>query len=325
MLPIRVEVTRRDSVESAHEVHAVVLDARGRIVESWGDAELSVYWRSSAKPLQAIPVVETGAARHCKLTPAELALCCASHNGAELHVATARSILRKAGVSPEWLQCRTHQECAESTFRCSGPSDSLDDTLRHNCSGKHSGMLTTAQFRGEPLADYREPTHPVQQRVLAAVSSFSEVPRGQLEATVVPDGCGAPIFATPLRSLALAYAKFGIGATDSARTLRDAMTAHPEMVAGPGAFNTVLMQQLGDLLVCKSGAEGVFGLGLRTGTGVAMKVMDGNHRATAVAALAILRNLQLVPLDRLAPLHELAEPAMRNGHQVAVGMMRAKV
>jgi len=328
--PIRVELTRGKGIESIHEVNGAVVDNSGKLMASWGDADFATYLRSSAKPMQAVPVVETGAADHWQLSDDELALCCASHAGAEVHVRAARGILRRAGVSPEFLQSRAHGDDGDAQFCCAHPMESLDETLKHNCSGKHSGMLATAKFLNEPLESYRKPTHPVQQRIMRVVSDLSEVSLARIEDSVIPDGCGAPIFQLPLHNLALAFAKYGSDACEhphanAARRLSAAMRAHPIMVAGEGSWNTVLMQHLGDLLFSKSGAEGVLGLGLRNGIGIATKVLDGNHRATSVAVLAIMRKLQLISAARLEGLHEWEEPLVYNGHLVQVGVIRARM
>lgn len=325
---IRVELTRGPGIESVHEVHAAVVDDAGKRIASWGEADFATYLRSSAKPMQAVPVVETGAADHWKLGDEELALCCASHAGAAVHTRAARSILRKAGVSPEFLQSRAHGDDGDAQFCCAHPMESLDATLQHNCSGKHSGMLATAKFMNESLENYREPTHPVQRRIMQVVADLSEVSLAHIEGSVIPDGCGAPIFQLPLRNLALAFAKLGSDTGDhphaqATRRLSAAMRAHPVMVAGEGSWNTVLMQQLGDVLFSKSGAEGVMGVGLRNGIGIAVKVLDGNHRATNVAVLAVIRKLQLIPAARLKALREWEEPAILNGHQVQVGILKA--
>lgn len=328
--PIRIELTRGHGIESVHEVHGAVVDDGGKLKASWGDPDFATYLRSSAKPMQAVPVVETGAADHWKLSDDELALCCASHAGAEVHVRAARSILRKAGVSPEFLQSRGHGDEGDDAFCCARAMESLDETLEHNCSGKHSGMLATAKFMNEPLENYREPAHPVQQRIMRVVASLCEVPFAQIEGSVVPDGCGAPIFQLPLRNLALAFAKYGSDACDhphvvATRRLSAAMRLHPIMVAGEGTWNTVLMQELGDAMFCKSGAEGVMGVGLKSGIGIAIKVLDGNHRATSVAMLTILRKLELISPDCLDLLGKWQEPIVRNGHHVQVGILKATI
>ncbi|HLJ19996.1 MAG TPA: asparaginase, partial [Stellaceae bacterium] len=242
--PVLVETTRGEMVESRHTGAAAVVDAAGRIVRSWGDIDAPVFARSAIKPLQALPLVETGAAERFGLGPVELALACASHRGEPIHVETVKRWLARADLGPQDLECGAHAPgnaaAAEALIR----AGEAPSAVHNNCSGKHSGFLTTARHRGEPTRGYIGPDHPVQVRVRAVLEEMSgldlsRAPRGT-------DGCGIPVIGISLRGMARAMARLadpkGLPAERAAASTRilDAMAAAPLMVSGTGTFNTVV-------------------------------------------------------------------------------------
>jgi L-asparaginase II len=256
---ISVAVTRGDVVESRHRVHAVVV-RDGEVAESWGDPDLVAYIRSAAKPLQALPLVEHD------LPPEELAIACASHDALPDQLVAVRALLERAGASTDDLECG-----AEHGSR-----------LRHNCSGKHAGFLFLCRARGWNSEGYRLPEHPLQQEILALVTERL----GRAPATAT-DGCGVPTFALSLVEMARLFAGIARGAPDGMATVVGAMTAHPVLVGGPQAVDTLVMRALPGA-VAKRGAEGLLCAGLPDGTGVALKVRDGANRAAYAAAGVVL-------------------------------------
>ena len=325
--PILVETTRGEMVESCHTGAAVVVDAVGRVVRSWGDIDRPVFARSAIKPLQALPLVETGAAERFGLGDAEIALACASHRGEPIHVDTVRRWLARADLGPQDLECGSHvpgnAAAAEALMR----AGEAPSALHNNCSGKHSGFLTTARHRGEPTRGYIEPDHPVQQRVRAVLEAMSgldlsRAPRGT-------DGCGIPVIGIPLRGTARAMARLadtqGLEAERAAAAKRilDAMAAAPIMVSGTGGFATVVMTVAGASVRLKPGAEGVYCAALPgLGYGVALKIEDGAGRAAEVAMGAILERLGLFSDDERAKLDGLLRPVIKNVAGRVVGAMR---
>jgi L-asparaginase II len=256
---INVAVTRGELVESRHLVHAVVV-RDGEVAESWGDPEVVSFVRSAAKPLQALPLVPFG------LPGEELAIACASHEALPEQLVAVRALLARAGVSTDDLECG-----AEHGSR-----------LRHNCSGKHAGFLLLARRRGWETEGYRLPDHPVQQEIRALVV---EAVGRDLEPAV--DGCGVPTFALSLTEMALIFAGLVRGEPDGAAAVVRAMTAHPQLIGGPGAVDTLVMRALPGS-IAKRGAEGVLCVGLPDGAGVALKVDDGANRAAYAAAGLVL-------------------------------------
>ncbi len=298
-------LTRGQTVESIHFGAIAVCDAEGNLLWRCGNPEAVTFLRSTAKPFQALPFIEARGDEHFGLTEKEVALICASHSGTDEHAATAASIQRKAGVSEADLLCGTHPPLHQETAERLKAAGEEPTPNRHNCSGKHSGMLAFARLRGDPIADYVNPRHPVQQAILSTFAEMCSLPPTAV--ALGTDGCSAPNFAVPLRNAAQAYARLcapeGLPAERAAacRKITRAMTAYPEMVGGPGRFDTLLMRIGQGKILSKGGAEGYQGLGLMPGAlgpgspalGITFKISDGDARRKARSAVAveILRQL----------------------------------
>ena len=332
-MPVIVaETTRGPAVESVHHGVVVAADVSGEIVAAAGDPEHFAYFRSSAKPFQALPVVESGAAAAFGLTPAELALCCASHFGEPHHQAEVAAMLAKIELGPEALRCGVPlpMDKAEAARVAAGlvpPSP-----LQSDCSGKHAGMLAACVHLGYPIDSYVEPTHPLQETILDLMVEVLRLPRG--DARGAADGCGLPTFGAPLRAFATAFAAFaapeetpaGHGREHAAALdrLRAAMTAHPENVAGTGSLVTDLMALSGGRIAAKSGAEGLLCLAVpERGWGIAIRILDGSFRALAVVVAAVLEHLGLVEPELIAALAARHDPTLRNHAGRPIGELRA--
>jgi len=286
----RVESTRGDLVESVHRVSLAVVDSDGRLMAEAGNPELITFWRSAAKPFQAMPVLADGAAERFRLDLRELALICASHSSEPAHLDVADSLLRKLGVPEQALACGPHPALSPVV---------AEQVLRHgtvmsprwsNCSGKHAGMLALALAHGWPIAGYERREHPVQQRVLKEVERWTSVPAAEIHLGV--DGCTVVCFGLTLRSMALAYARFGVSEEAAAVRLRAAVAAYPDIVAGHGRLCTDLLAATAGVAFAKVGADGVYCATLpRAGLGIALKVEDGDMRSSAPALLGVLRAL----------------------------------
>ncbi|MBV8106778.1 MAG: asparaginase, partial [Hyphomicrobiales bacterium] len=292
--PVIAEVVRGDRVESAHRGAGVVVDASGAIVLAFGDIERPVYPRSAIKALQALPLLESGAADRLGLSLKEIVLACASHAGEEDHVATARAMLAKAGRDESVLECGIHWPLGEAAARALAQAGRTPTALHNNCSGKHAGFVCLACAEGVDPRGYVAHDHPVQREVTAAIADMTEA-RLTEEARGV-DGCSIPTYAIPLRALAFGFARFGTGAglaqgrARAAARIRTAVAAHPATVAGAGRFDTEIMTVLGARAFTKTGAEGVFCAALPdVGLGIAVKVDDGGARAAQVAIAALIQ------------------------------------
>ncbi|MEL7645434.1 MAG: asparaginase [Anaerolineaceae bacterium] len=291
-----VELTRGAMVECVHFGAFAVVDAYGKLLCSAGNPNLVTFPRSSMKPFQVLPFVESGGPEHFGLSDEELAIMCASHAGTEAHVDVLRSIHQKTGLQESDLQCGVHYPSDRATSEAMRLRGELPTPYRHNCSGKHSGMLAAARLRGLPTETYLALDHPVQQRIRTVMAEMSGINADALIPGI--DGCSAPVYALPLRAFAYAAARLcdPLELTEqrqnACRKITNAMRAHPVMVAGPGKLDTVLMQVLGDKLIAKGGAEGYQMIGLlpdaetgKPGIGIAMKFSDGDPDRRAINSL----------------------------------------
>ncbi len=295
----RVESTRGGMVESVHRVSLAVVDASGRLLAETGDPALVTFWRSAAKPFQAMPLLLDGAAARFGFDQRELALACASHSSEPIHLEVVDGMLKKVGLTEKALACGTHPPLspviAELVLR-----HSMGMTPRwSNCSGKHTGMLALALTHGWPTAGYQDAAHPVQGRILQEVERWTDLSASQMRFGV--DGCTVVCYGLPLRAMALAYARFGASTEPAAVTLRTAMAAHPELVAGLGRLCTDVGQATRGAVIAKVGADGIYCATLpAAGIGIALKVEDGDMRSSAPALLGVIRQLVergLVALD----------------------------
>jgi len=322
--PVVIEVTRGPVVESRHEGIAAVVKADGTVVESWGDIETPILPRSANKPIQAMAFVESGAVERFGLGDEHIALSCASHSGETRHVETVRAWLAKVGLGESDLECGTHAPRLQASIEALARANTLPTAAFNNCSGKHSGFLTTAVQYGEPTKGYIKYDHPVQRRLREAMSDLCG-----LDADAFPhgtDGCGIPTLATPLKSLAQAMASMADPSrltskrADAANRIRKAMNAEPFMVAGSGRFCTRINEAAPGVIQVKTGAEGVFcGMLPTLGLGVALKVWDGAGRAAEVAMAALLDHLGVLPAGQR---DEVLHPPIRNVVGLLVGEMR---
>ncbi len=318
---------RGDEVESSHRVHGVVagLEEAGEV--RFGDPDLLAYWRSSAKPFQALPVVEDGAADRFGFDGGDLALCCGSHAGTPGHVRRVRSILERIGLSPSELACGPQRPFDDGAARALERSGEGFAPVHNNCSGKHAGMLARAVHAGEPVEGYLEYVHPVQQRIRQGLGRWLDVDPERLGWAT--DGCGVPTPYLSLRQMARAFGRLARAAASGepgASAVADAMTSHPELVAGEGRLTTRFLRAGRETLLAKEGAEGVFCLaGLERGWGMALKVLDGAKRAMGVAAAEVLARLEVLDAGALERLEDERSRPVRNTRDEAVGRFRAEV
>jgi L-asparaginase II len=335
MNPILVEVLRGNTVESFHRGALAVLDPQGRVVLGLGDTDRPIFPRSAIKLLQALPLVESGAADQLGLSDDELALACSSHNGEPAHVRTAAAMLAKAGLEAASLECGAHWPKHDEALRALVASGQAPTALHNNCSGKHAGFVCLAcamNGGGASLAafckGYVEPNHPVMRAVTAALEAMTGMDSNTAPRGV--DGCSIPTFGISLRALALGFARVGSGAglrpghARAAERLRRAIARSPFMVGGTDRFDSLVMQQLGERVCCKVGAEGVFCAALPSlGLGVAIKIDDGNNARAAEVVMAAVIEAGLTLGEADAQLmNSLSHPTLRNWNGRVVGTLR---
>jgi len=325
--PSVVEATRGERIESAHCGAGAVVDADGRAVLAFGDAERAVYPRSAVKALQALPLIESGAADRLGLSDNAIALACASHSGGEAHVAAVRAMLAKAGYDEGALECGAHWPLGETEARALARSGKTPTALHNNCSGKHAGFICVACAIGVDAKGYVAPDHAVQRKAAAAIEAMTGARLS--EETRGVDGCSIPTYAVPLIALARGFARLGTGQElprergRAVARIRAAVAAHPVTVAGRGRFDTELMSLTGARVFLKSGAEGVICAALpEAGLGLAVKADDGAGRAAQVMIAALIRRFGGFDQEMEARLARFVSPRLTNWNGVEVGRLR---
>ena len=325
--PVLIEVLRGAIVESAHRGAVAVFDVDGKPVLEIGDTSKPVFPRSAVKAIQALPLMETGAADAYGFGNRELALACASHSGEPEHVELARSMLARAGLDGSALECGAHwpsNHAAEIALARAGGSP---NALHNNCSGKHSGFLCTCVHSGIAHSGYVKAGHALQEMVRDAMQSVTGAVHGADERAT--DGCSIPTYAVPLRSFALGFARmattngFGPERAKAAKRLLAACMAEPFFVAGTGREDVALMEAAPGRIFAKGGAEGVHCAAIpELGLGIALKCDDGAHRASEAMVAAVLAKLLRADEALAARLIELANAPIQSRIGAKVGAVR---
>jgi L-asparaginase II len=331
-----VEVRRGAITESRHRGHIAAVNAEGHVVSYFGVPETVTYLRSSAKPLQAIPVLASGAAERFGFTDEEVALACGSHSGEPIHTEIVAEMLRKIGLGPQALKCGIHEPYSPDVARQLRETGEQPNVLQNNCSGKHAAMLALAKHLGAPTENYDSPQNPVQLTVGRVVSQFSGVPLEDLAVGV--DGCGVPVFGITVKAMALAYVRLVSPPMTFEKSIRDAcariikaMTSFPELIGGTrDRLDTEIMRAAQGGLISKVGAEGVYTAGVLpckewpTGLGLALKIEDGDdHRARPTVVIESLRQLGVLRYSSLEAVAHYAFFPVRNRRGDVVGEIRA--
>ena len=274
--PLEVHLLREGIVESSHQVEATVCDSRGRVLLVAGNSETPAFIRSALKPFQALAVTTTGTLQKYDLSDRDLAIICSSHRGTIEQARQAFNILWRADIDPSNLQCPIPPE--------------KTNRLEHNCSGKHAGILAVCKNRNWPLNTYLHRSNPAQKLILSKISELLEMPGDELIGA--HDDCGMPTYSMQLQQMAHLYAQLAAGNSLDLERIARAMTYHPRMISGDGAFDTELMRLSEGELVSKSGAEGIQCVGrIGQGMGLAIKVKDGAKRAKYAVAIQLLKQM----------------------------------
>lgn len=331
MSEVLVEVLRGGRVESLHRGSIAVVNAAGEIIYQAGDPAFEISMRSCAKPLQAIPVILSGAAERFEFTDQELALFCGSVSGQAFHVEAVRSVLKKIGMTDDALLCGTHPPSHRGTAKDLQQKGIKPGPVHNNCAGKHAAMLALCVHHGWDTTNYLPLEHPVQQLILSTIVEMTGIEKEHIHTAV--DGCGVPVFYVPLKNLARAYARlaepflgeeFKLSGTQQAiKKLMTAACTHPEMVAGDERICTDIMRLAGKSVFAKTGAEGGYALALfDKGWGAALKIEDGSQRALGPAVIELLKQLGGLSNSAFAQLNNYHHPAILNHRKEQVGELR---
>jgi L-asparaginase II len=325
--PVLVDVMRGDVVESRHRGAIVVCDGDGRVVLSLGDVERPVFPRSAVKAIQALPLVESGAADAFGFSDEDLAFACASHSGEPVHAAKAAELLARAGLDVAALECGAHWPSGEEAAHELARRHETPTALHNNCSGKHSGFLCTCVHAGFDPRGYVRREHAEQQLVREALVDVTGAAHDEESCGI--DGCSIPTYAVPLVNLATGFARMVTGEgllparVAAARRLVAACMAHPWFVAGTGRADTLMMEAGKGRIFTKTGAEGVFCAAIPDlGLGIALKCDDGAGRAAEVMVASVLAALVSDDAALAARLNELAHPVLKNRNGMGVGSLQ---
>ena len=322
-----VEMIRSELVESVHEGNLVVAASSGNIIYELGDSERVTYFHSSAKPIQGIAMMETGIAEKFGLDLKEIALMISSHNGEKEHVDVLTGLMEKIGVGDEALECGIAEPVNRDVLKELYSAGLSVTRLHCNCSGKHLGFIAASKVMEYPLEGYHKPDHPIQKSVRKIITEFSGAKPDLISCGI--DGCSVPVFAIPLRNMAVSYAnlcnpgfmggKYG----KSQNYVTSAMTMYPEMVAGKGRIDTELMKRCGSRVIGKIGAEGVYCAGiLGKGIGMAVKIEDGSTRAVGPVIMELLLQLEVITREEAEILKEFWNPQVLNNKGEVIGEIK---
>ncbi|MBW6471911.1 MAG: asparaginase [Anaerolineaceae bacterium] len=334
-LPI-VHATRGELVESIHWGAIAVVDKFGHLFASYGDPDLVAYLRSSSKPFQALPLIELGGVEQFDLSDQEISLMCASHRGLDIHIEVLEKLQAKIGVQESDLTCGTHPISDKPTATAMLLRGEEPGQNRHNCSGKHTNFLAQAILRGKTIKNYINLEHPVQELVVKTFSEMSHMPVDEIYSGI--DGCSVPVFGVPLRNAGWSFASLcdpsdlAPQRAQACQRITTAMTNAPEMVSGPGQFDTELMKIGRGKIIAKGGAEGYQSIGLLPGAfgsdspalGIVFKIADGDSigRARPLVGIEILRQLGALDNEQIQALSAFDTRPITNWRKLDVGELK---
>ena len=324
-MPIYCKVTRGNHVESQHSIYAVAVNEVGEIIFSTGDPEYQTCIRSSLKPFQAAASVHAGAVKSSGFTDEELALMCASHNGEEIHVKTAKSMMNKLGFSKDHYECGIHAPYDKESKTALLHKKKDYSPFNNNCSGKHAGMLALAKHLEQGIKGYIQKEHAVQKEIFNLVHELT----GLKNIPTETDGCSAPTPFLTLETIAQLFQKLAASNDQELSRVFDAMCANPILVGGTNRFDSLFIEALAGRGITKIGGESVRGISIKKpsggSVGIALKVLDGNFRAMPIATMKLLEHLQLLSDDELKKLDKFRTKILKNHNQLEIGRIEAVV
>jgi L-asparaginase II len=325
MSEVLLHYTRGGKVECIHRGDMVAVDTKGKIIDSVGNGRLDMFWRSAAKPFQAMPFVKAGGVEKYGLTEEELAFLVSSHSGEDLHVNLAKSVLAKIGLDESYLNCGAARPMSGKAAKTLTENKMKPSALHNPCSGKHSGMLALCRMLSLDTDGYIEPSHEVQKIMHESVANAARLKKEEIEIGI--DGCGVPVFYLPIYNMALAYARLAKPENgewgeyeNAAVKIKNAMLNHPKAVSGTGRIDAALAEITNGRILAKIGADAVYCLAsVPDGIGVTFKIEDGSYRAINPAVIGTLKRLDLISKSEHEKLLELYPPILKNHRGDVIG------
>jgi L-asparaginase II len=323
-MKILCDVYRGESIESTHQVYAAVLDEHHNTIFTSGNPNHVTCIRSALKPFQASASVETGATEAVRFSSEELALMCASHNGEDVHIKTARSMLNKIGLTIKDYECGSHPPYEKNAKHHLIKTNTSPNPLHNNCSGKHAGMLCLGKYFSN-TKNYTHLNHPVQKTILKQIERYSKTK----PVSIGVDGCSAPTPFFDLFTMAKMYQILGNSTHPELNTLFHAMATHPYLIGGKNRFDTEFISTCNGRAVSKVGGEAIHCVSIKTKKygpiGMAFKVLDGNIRALAPAILATLKYLDIISNSELSTLKRHEIPDLKNHNKTSIGKIITRI
>ena len=330
MSEILMVYTRGKHVENIHRGDIVVVDCGGKILSEIGNAHLPMFWRSAAKPFQALPFVKSGGLEKYGITDEELAILVSSHSGEEFHVALIRGILKKLGLTEEALNCGAIRPMSGKSYKNIIQAGEKPQQVHNPCSGKHTQILALALMNGIPIEGYTDPKHPAQKMIFEHVAMASSVPKDELDIGI--DGCGVPVFYLPIYNMSLAYARLSsphLGDwgeyEPAAKKIRDAMSKYPKILSGTGRVDEAVSEITKGRIIAKCGADAVYCIAVKDANmGITFKIEDGSYQAITPMVIGVLKWLDLLTRDEAQALDEKFPPILRNIRGDIIGTIEMK-
>jgi len=315
MSEVLIKIYRGNLVENIYQGDIAIVGRKGKLIFSVGDSKKITYWRSAAKPIQVLPVIYSGAADKYGLTEKEIAIMTSSHTGEEEHIKLIYSILDKISLNEGNLLCGVYPAFRKPAAK----------SIYNPCSGKHIAQLTLCQYYGWEINDYYKLEHPVQQMILNVVAKMAEYPKEKIYLGI--DGCGVPVFGLPIKNMSYAYERMvnweilDSEYQQASKRIVMSLIKYPEIVGGTGRFDTDLIRVSEGKLLAKSGADGVFCVGVRdeNGMGITIKMESGNVKFLPLVVVQILYQLKILSKEKLNKLKKYYPLWMKNYRNEKVG------
>lgn len=329
MSEIVLNYTRAGHIENIHRGDVVAVNCEGEVVKSVGNAKLPMFWRSAAKPFQALPFVKNGGLEKYNLSQEELAILVSSHSGEENHVALVRGILKKLGVDESVLDCGVLRPLNSKVFKKMLANGEEILPVHNQCSGKHSQIIALAIMLGVPVEGYIRPEHEAEKIIFKHVAMAAKIPEKNLEIGI--DGCGVPVFYLPLCNMALAYARLSTpklgdwGEYEVAATkIRDAMSKYPQVVSGTGRIDLAVSEVSNGRIIAKMGSDAVYCMAIKDeNLGIAFKIEDGDYLAVTPMVIAVLKKFDLLTKSEAEELDKKFPPILKNHRGEIIGTIEA--
>lgn len=330
MSEIVMVYTRGKHVENIHRADVVAVDCNRKILASIGNSHLPMFWRSAAKPFQALPFVKDGGLEKYGITDEELAILVSSHSGEEFHVKMIRDILSKLGLTEEALDCGAIRPMSGKAYKDIVKAGEKPLAVHNPCSGKHTQILALALMNGFSIGGYTDPNHPAQRLIFDHIAMVTSVNPKDLDIGI--DGCGVPVFYLPIFNMSLAYARLASphlgdwGEYESAaKRIRDAMSKYPKILSGTGRIDEAVSDITKGRIIAKCGADAVYCIAVKDANmGITFKIEDGSYHAITPMVIGVLKWLDLLTRDEAAELDKRFPPVLRNIRGDVIGMIEMK-